>query len=770
MNEVYKTLEFDKILQILSSYSKLSINLERIESLSLMFDKNELKKELQKLDESIKIINQYGSISFDYIHNILDSVEKARKNGICNEEELYRIGKQASGIKIINEMYANVKEDKYPLMSYYLSTLIPLKSLEKRIDEIIGDDMQVLDTASPDLHRIRKEIINKNLQIRKKLEGIIKSSPSYLADSLVTMRNDRLVIPVKSTYKNSVNGIIHDESASQMTAFIEPEAVVLLNNEIASLRIDERKEVERILRTVSKDVADNAETLINNFIALQEIDFIFAKAKYAIETDSITSEIADNNEVKVIGARHPLIDKNKVISNSFKLGAENPNIMLITGPNTGGKTVALKTLGLLALMNQTGLAVPANESTLPIYKDFYVDIGDSQSLEQSLSTFSSHLLKLKRMVENANDQSLVIIDEIGGGTDPSEGESIAMSVLDYFHAKKTTVLVSTHYSNLKSYGLEKNYILSCCMKFDEETLKPTYKLISNLSGRSYAFEIAQSLSFNNEIIDSAKKYREHYLSSSAMLAEKLDKELLKAHEQQEKLDKLIDECKQKENEINQLKLSLIKEKEKLSTRVNEIVEEKVNDAMNEVNKIMDELKNNENKKLHEVIEAKTKLKNLHQEANEESRDTSNHIYHIGDAINIIKLNRVGRLSSLSQDDVTVELNGKTLRMKKTDIEPTDQSLEKKVIVKANHEHKFVAVKPELNLIGEHVEEALILLENYLSECMRYNLKEVRIIHGYGTGALKEAVWNFLKKYKYIKSFEFASYENGGMGATVVIFK
>ena len=767
MKNVDIALEFDKIKQKVESYCVTSLAKEMAKDINHDNDFLTCKDLLEHLDEAIRATVKLSRCPIENIYDIYESLDKAQKGGLLSLEELFHVSLQVDGVIKIKSYYDSLSLDNAPYLEYLCNSLYPLKNIQREIQKCISPTYELYDNASSNLKRIRNEIKDKEIEIRRKLDNIVKSKSKYLADSIITIRNDRLVIPVKSSYKYNVEGIILDESSSKQTVYIEPKASVILNAQILSLKQDEQKEIETIVRRLSKLVEADAEILKDNLNFIVELDFLFAKASYAKDIDAKCATLVKEKEITLKHARHPLIDKHKVVANDFSLGANNRNIYLITGPNTGGKTVALKTVGLLVLMNQAGLAVPVDgECRLSMFDKFFVDIGDDQSLLESMSTFSSSMTNIINMVDNVDDKSLVIIDEIGNGTDPKEGETLAMAILDYFYSKGAITLCSTHYSNLKTYAFNNDYITVVSMKFDNENMLPTYKLIENSSSDSYAFEISANLGLRKDIIENAKNYLDEYSSTSEKMMARLNKELSKVTEWEDKLEKKEQEINDKNLEISLLKEQLEKEKVKVKEHANELVDELVEEKMKEIEKYMDELKD-PNLKLHQVIKAKSKLSEINNSDDEEENNSNN--FEINDNVLVKSINRKGIIKRKNGNEYGVSVMGMLISVKASDLEKTIIKKEKpKVSVSQGRGIKHIPV--ELNLIGMHVDEATFALEKYLDDCLLVHMKTCRIIHGAGTGALRKAVHSFLDKQKCVKEYRMGGAYEGGLGATVVTFK
>lgn len=771
MNDAYLKLELNLILNKLKEFALTPMAKYRISELDVSFDYYKIEEDLQITDEALRIISHIGRCPMDFIHDVNLAINKAYKGGVLTCEELYRISSQTQGVLRIESFYNSLNLENLTHFSYFVNSLTPCKYLSNRIDKCISSSLEVMDEASSELKKIRREIRSKENEVKRVMERYAKSNAEYLADSIVTMRNDRLVIPVKASHKYSVDGIIHDESSSRQTAYIEPSSVVLLNSQLVSLKQLEKEEIERILRELSKLVKEEYENLHTNMKMIEEIDFMFAKGAYGNSLDAKVATLSKENVIRFHGARHPLLDRKTVIANDFYLGKDEPNIYLITGPNTGGKTVALKTVGLLVLMNQCGLAIPVNfEATLGVFEKFFVDIGDEQSIEKSLSTFSSHMVKLIDFANECDSNSLIIVDEIGGGTDPKEGEALAMAFIKSFYKAGSMVLASTHYSNLKTFAIEEGYISNASMIFDQEALKPTYKLKKGVVGKSYAFEIAKNLGLSSYIIEDAKKYKEHYSSKADLLLDELEKKQEEIYVKEDeineikaKLESSLKEIELEKEKIKQLEINI---KEKAQAQIDELV----SDALFEVQEMLDELKakDKEQIKMHELINAKRKLNDFNYEDEEEEK--SNKEFKVNDLVFVKSLNKQGKITRVNNDNCVVIVNGMNITVKKSDLNEAKVKIENQKEKKKQTSSSLRYVPVEINLLGMHVDEALIAVEKYLDSCSLVHHKQVRIIHGHGTGALRTAIGEYLKKSKYVESYRLGGPGEGGVGATVVTLR
>ena len=643
-----EVLEFNVIRAKLAEIAKMDINKERFLDLDIINDTKSLKKLLIQVDEFSKILFRNGNIEFYDLGNIFESVNRAAKGSILSIVELYNI---LSSFKLILEIEKyNISLSKEEFKEYYniVNELAFVEPLYRELLKCISSDFTILDSASIKLRKIRSEINNCNIDIKNKLNKLIANNPKILADTNVIYRNGKQLLAVISSYKHSLGGVVVDESSSGATSYVEPEEVYKLTSRINILKQEEKEEIERILTYLSQYVASYKDEITKNFNALLELDFIFAKAKYGNKIDGKIATI--DNKVKLNKARHPLIDKDKVVSNNFSL-SEDGKIIVISGPNTGGKSVALKTLGLLSYMNQCGLMVSVDgEAILPVFDNIYLDLGDNQSITSSLSTFSSHILNIANILDCCTNTSLVLLDEVGAGTDPKQGEALAMSLVEEFYHKKSYLMITTHYDNLKSYALDADYIKICAMEFDHKTLKPTYKLLENTIGKSYGFEIALQYGIGAHIIDRAIDYKEKYsnVNERALqhLQEEIDKyEMLQKENEklQENLNKELDLVKEQNSNLEALILDV---KNKAEEEKERLVEE----SIEKIEEILYEIRNKDNLKMHEALKAKHDLEELLQK---EEEIKSQAVFQVGDYVFVESLSMFGTimLSVLYRHDI-----------------------------------------------------------------------------------------------------------------------
>lgn len=769
MKNIYTTFEFDLIKKEIRNLAKGEIAKKRIDDLIMYTNKEELISELHNLDEMMSYTVKYRSLEI-YPHlNIFPTLNTLLKDGIGNIEFFYQISSLLDNVEIIKEQSS--KDDKFPSIMNLIYSLESLPNLKNQIDRIITKDLQISDNASSLLRTIRRSILNEEQNQSKLINSLITRYKDLLNGEKYTFRNSSLVLPVKASYKNSVSGIVVDESDTGLTVFIEPSEILESNNKIERLKEKEHEEIQRILKELSLFTIKYVPEIKKDLEIVSYLDFLLAKALYGLESDSLVSNLSNEKVIYLKGARHPLIDKNKVVSNSFFL--DKQKIMVISGPNAGGKTVCLKLIGLLVLMNQCGLALPTSEkATLSFFDNIFVDMGDNQSLLDNLSTFSGHIKNLKEILDNVNKNSLVILDELGTGTSPLEGEALGVGVIEYLHQLGCFGIFTSHYEGLKTFALENDYILNASMAFDEEKIIPTYHLRLGVAGKSYGLELSQRMGVNQEVLNISHKYLEEKKKSDkelslSLLNQKLEEnEALKMSleaqeiEYNKKLHHLDNEIEKYKRLENKIFLDSEKEKDKL-----------IEKAKEEIESIVEEFRKSENYKMHEVINYKKKLDQL---SSEEDEDDVKIEINVGDSVRVIDSDVSGKVIRIKNDTCTILTSyGMNLNVSLSKLEHYKENKKKnnnKNIISNGLFKTSKLVKLECNLIGLRVEEALEELDKYIDECIVAHYKEVRIIHGSGTGALRNAVHDYLNKRKEIKSYRLGGMGEGGVGATVVYFK
>lgn len=779
-----RILEFNKVKSKLKNYAITKGGKEIAESLSPYTSIYEVEKKLEETNEALDILIRKGIPPFEGLHETSEEIGRASKGGTLNPGQLMKIGSMLRCSRRFKE-YVSRKEDEigYKNLEDLASILVPLKGLESEIDTAIISEDEISDKASSTLYNIRRTLKEKNSSVREKINSIVRSNSKYLQDSLYTMRGERYVLPVKAEYKGAVPGLVHDQSSTGATLFIEPMSLVNLNNEIKELILKEKAEIERILYNLSSKVHDDIDIITSNANILRELDFIFAKGKYASSLNAIKPSVRDDRSFDIIGGKHPLIDQKTVVPSDIYLGDEFTTLM-ITGPNTGGKTVTLKTVGLLHLMALSGLLIPAKDgSSIGFYKDIYADIGDEQSIEQSLSTFSSHMTNIVNILEDASSDSLVLFDELGSGTDPTEGAALAVAIIETLNKRGSRIIATTHYSELKGYALRTVGVENASVEFDVETLRPTYRLLIGVPGKSNAFEISRRLGLSDDVIVKAKDF----MSEENLQFEDLIRDL---QEKSIVANKDAREAKRIKDEAELLKKKYDEKIKKLDTVRDKVYDEARQEAKNIIVKAKDEA--------DEIVKAMRELEKMgiaaggRNRLEEERRKLKSSLEekeaamiksreNTGEAITKVTLGMEAYLPSLNQKvivisnpdnkgDVQVEAGIMKINVKLKDLRKVPDEPKKKEKKKREVKLNMKSVDSRIDLRGMDAEEACYRTDKYLDEAYLGNLGEVTIVHGKGTGILRKAINDMLKRHPHVKSYRLGVYGEGGDGVTIVELK
>ena len=780
-------LEFNKVLENLSKYCSTDLGKELAMQLTIYHDANIVKQKLAETEEAVNLVFRNSLPSFYNIcdiHNYILRLESSQTLTIKGLLDLNTIFVCAKDLK---NYFAKdyIDANDFPILEAHFSNLYSNEGVINKITSSIIDENTLDDKASPELQRIRKKIRNLEQDIRSKLNDMIHSSSfsKYIQENVITIRNGRFVIPIKEEYRSQVKGFVHDVSNAGSTLFIEPISIFELNNEINQLKLEEEVEIEKILQQLTSLFYPYIEELQKDVEIIRTLDFIFAKAKYSKAISGITPIINTKKEIHLINAIHPLIDSNKVVPISLELGKDFSSL-LITGPNTGGKTVTLKTVGLLTCMACSGLNIPADEhSSIFVFDNIFADIGDDQSIADSLSTFSSHMTNIVEITKHANENSLILVDELGSGTDPVEGANLAISILDYFKNLGSLTIATTHYQELKKYALVTAGFENASVEFDIETLSPTYKLLIGVPGKSNAFEISQKLGLNTSIIEKAKSL----MSSNDVQFEELLKNI---YDNQLSIEKEKEKIEADSKEISLLKEKLQKQNIEKERQEKEIINTAKTKARNilleakeDANQIIKELSNATNSKEINTLRnsLNTKIGNL--KLDPLSSDNINEQQSIpreeikpGKEVFVPSLNQNGTIvSNISKnDEVQVQIGSMKMNIKINNLQNTKNSKSSKNTSSSNSSHTSISktrnIKPEINVIGMNVEEATSVIDKFLDDCSLAKLETVRIIHGKGTGKLKNGIHQFLKTNPHVKSFRLGTFGEGEMGVTVVELK
>ena len=776
-----KVLEYNKIIKLLTAKAGSSLGKEKIINLLPSSNYKIIEESLNETAEALLITTVSDNIPLGGIRDLKIILKKANIGAMLEANEFLNIAGTLSAAKKIKKFFKELDLEA-TLLKTWAAKIEVLTQLEQQIENSIDEHGNLLDSASVELGKLRREIRTSQLKIKEKLDAILRSSEyqKYFQDSLVTLRGDRYVIPIKQEYRQFFPGIVHDQSSSGATLFIEPMSIIDLNNTVKELMANEKHEIERILKALAVQVLKYEQQIRLDMEILGHFDFVFAKAKFALEFQASRPEINNAGLVELKQARHPLIPPEKVVPIDILLGKDF-SALLITGPNTGGKTVTLKTLGLFVLMAQAGLFIPAQAgSKLPVYNNVFADIGDEQSIEQSLSTFSSHMTKLIRILDVIKTGDLFLVDEIGSGTDPQEGAALAMAILDVVQEAGIATVATTHYSELKSYAYNRCGVENASVEFDINSLRPTYKLLIGIPGSSNAFSISTKLGLSTKIIDKANEFlsKEH-LQFEYVLAEMEKQKLMYAE--------LNEDLAKREAEIVVLEQRLKNEKENINDRKNRIItkaeEEKANiirKTKREVEQIISELK--EQFDDHGMKERQRAIEAARKELKEKTKIITPEEYKsmpaleidkvkIGDSVFVTTLNAKATVREIKGKSILVEL-GLMKTMVSSDVCRKTSTDNKSVITKPKKIslNKIQEVQPTIDIRGVNVQEGEDILNKYLDDVILCGLTRILVIHGKGTGALKKGIRNFLQNHSCVEKIEIAELNEGGDGATVVFMK
>ena len=770
MLDIYQTLEIERVLNEVSSFCKTEIGLSRIRNLK-MLPEEEASKSLTLVNEMTSFILRFGAIPILSSFDLEEFIKTAIKGGVLTALDLDHIASDVLTANKLNNFFKKADKTQYFELVTLVSKLYDISELEIKIHKVIAPNLNIKDDASAKLRDIRNQIRKKEMDIRQIANRLIRQYHDYLSEDTITIRNDHYVLPVNTVHKSLVPGVIHDISDSGQTTFIEPEAMVQLMNQICVLHIEEKEEIFQLLKMLTGHVVAYASQISSNNKLIGEIDFISAKSEYANAHDCFVPSFVKERTIDFKGARHPLIDKEKVVANDFKFD-ESQRLIVISGPNAGGKTVALKTLGLLVMMSQMGLAIPTKEAGfLSYFPRIYADIGDNQSLSDNLSTFAAHVSNLSTITHFVTSKDLVLLDELGTGTSPNEGEALALAVSDFLLKKKCFAFISSHFERMKEYAYRREGVTNAMMVFDEHKLLPTYILKIGFPGRSYGLEMANRYHLDKEVVELAKKNLDETGNKSVSdVIDKLNAVLHQNEETAKELEKEKRLLEGKTRDIEHKNQVLSEKKENLLKDVEDTRNKMIEDARKQINDVLKVL-NKPDVKQHELIEAKTKLKELEETV--EVFD-SNEPIKIGDYAEVAGLGVVGRVTKINKDKVElISIDGMSIKSTLNKLKKVAKSPEKaKKDTRNTDEFVFskTNVKLELNIIGKHVDEAMPEVEKYLDDCRIKHFKQVRIIHGMGTGALRDAVRDYLDRCDFVDSYRSGDQHEGSTGATVVILK
>ena len=785
-----KILEYDKIIELLTAKATCELGKMQCRELVPMHDLEEIRMAQHQTADALRRVYAKGSISFAGTVNIGASLKRLEIGGSLNAPELLRICGLAETAGRVKQ-YARGEERDENLkdsLDEFFEALEPCFPLSSEIRRCILAEEEIADDASSNLKNIRRQMKQINDKVHSTLSSLLNGSArSYLQDAVITMRNGRYCLPVKAEYRGQVPGMIHDQSSTGSTLFVEPMSVVKLNNDFKELELKEQEEIEVILAGLSAEAAFYIEALDTDLKILAKLDFIFAKALLAKEMNASKPVFNTQGNVYIKDARHPLLDKKKAVPITVSLG-HTFDLLVVTGPNTGGKTVSLKTVGLLTLMGQAGLHVPAfDRSKLALFDEVFADIGDEQSIEQSLSTFSSHMTNIVSILKNATPNSLVLMDELGAGTDPTEGAALAIAILTHLHKQGIRTMVTTHYSELKVFALSTPGVENACCEFDVETLRPTYRLLIGVPGKSNAFAISSKLGLPDFIIDNAK---EHLTAQD----ENFEDLLSDLEQSRRTIEAEEEEIRKHKEEVKSLRDALAKKQERIETRREDILRKANEEAraiLADAKKTADETIRDFQKyssadaSIREMEAKRAKLREKMEKANKNvqaqvpkpKKPVSAKKLHLGDAVKVLSMNLKGTVSSLpdAKGDLFVQMGILRSKVNISDLELIDEvTITAPAMARTStgkiKMSKSASVSTEINLIGMTVDEALAHLDKYLDDAYLAHMPSVRIVHGKGTGKLREAVQKHLKRCKYVKTYRMGEFGEGDAGVTIAEFK
>ena len=782
------TLEYTKILKSLSECAKNDDAKTMAEELKPSSDFREVERALAETDAAVTMSLKFGSPEILRVEPVDGAIKRLDVGGALSAAELLNVARL---LKCIRNLKRYTKEQTGALEEYF-SELVSAKPIEDEINRAIVSEDEIADAASPALANVRRKMKNTGAKIKDSLDSMVRSGhyQKFLMDNIVTMRNNRYVVPVKAEHRSEVPGIVHDMSASGSTVFIEPSSVVNANNELHELEIKEKAEIEKVLYELSNKVAEISEQVKYNYETLILIDFIFAKAKLALDMKAVCPKLNTDGKIKIVKGRHPLIDKSKIVPIDVRLG-DDFDVLVVTGPNTGGKTVVLKTIGLFCIMTQAGLHIPANEeSEMPVFDDIFADIGDEQSIEQSLSTFSSHMKNIVHIVENAGPNSLVLFDELGAGTDPVEGAALATAIIESIRLIGAKIVATTHYSELKLYALSTDGIENASCEFDVETLSPTYKLLIGVPGKSNAFAIAKKLGLPDSIIERSKeKLSDENIKFEDVLGS-IEENRVSAQKAREEQERMRREIEQLKDELQREREKIDKKKDKIYDNARAKAEKIIKQAQEDTERMLEEIKQLQKEKrdkeavraMEEVRkELKLKEKSNVRPKNRRSGGVKSNVnlntLKLGSNVLIIDLNDKGTVLSINKDNQTaviqvgiMKITAKISNLVVLEDEKGSKPESYVAPKRSTGINTAMSGKTEVDLRGMTIGEAELEVDKFLDESVLSGLSEVSLIHGKGTGALRAGIHEYLRHHPHVRKYRLGRFGEGDIGVTIVELK
>ena len=786
-------LDFIKIKEELAHHCGSTIAKEMALALAPMTDRKQIQEALDETSEALRSWQTEIEQPLGGTRDIRESCKKSRKDFVLTREAIWDVYITIGAYKRMTKFF-RTKYMEYPLLSLWMQDMPNMDRVEQRLKRVFDDKGELLDTASPKLASLRNTISKTRDRIKHDIQSILhdKDNHKYFQEAIITQRNNRYVIPVKQEYRQYFNGLIHDRSATGQTLYIEPMRLVELNNDLQEALIGEEQEVLRIYKELSALIKQHSNDLMDACEKVSHIEFVYGKAKLAIAQKAVQATLSEGRDVNLMRARHPLIPANTVVPTDIRLGTDY-RILLITGSNTGGKTVSLKTLGLLSLMNQSGLFIPADHgSILPIFHNIFADIGDEQSIEASLSTFSAHMTQVISIIKHCGPNDLVLLDELGSGTDPEEGSALAVSILEFFRQKGTLMMVSTHYNELKNYAYHTASIENGHVEFDERTLKPTYRLHIGVAGSSHALSIAARLGLPKDIVNRARDYKSKFGSSEMeTVLSDLNEQLRKSSERERALKKELDETRRMRGQLEKEKKQFNEKRKQILAKAQADAEAMKRSLRVEGESIIKQLKSqfsetNKDKRQSAINEARKGISNVHvpdAPVDDERNTLTIDAVATGQVVYVTSLRSLGTVLSIKGNRVTVDINGLSATVKVSELQSTTREESNKIQrdnLKPQPKTRKRAggsavqrqkeVRTEINILGQTVDEAVVSVGRFIDQAILGGINQVRIIHGKGTGALREGVHQYLRTLPQVAHFETAGYDEGGAGATNVVLK
>lgn len=782
--KILDVLEYEKIKIAIRQFIATENGAKELKNLTPSSDEGTVRKSLKQTLDAVNIYRLKNGIPIPRLEDITESLQRLKIDASLNGQELAQIGRVLRATRTVINFFTDLNDEEVEIVELkgVIDQLVTIPEVESRLNESIEGNGHLLNSASSTLRKIRTSITRIESDVRQRMEKYTRgSNAKYLSEPIVTIRNERYVIPVRVEYRSKFGGVVHDQSSSGQTLYVEPESVVDLNNELRQNQVAEVHEEQRILQELSELVAPHVDTLKNNSGILGHLDLLNAKAQYAHQLKATEPQISTSDAIELRQARHPLIDQKKVVSNDIKLGGEYETLV-ITGPNTGGKTITLKTVGLLQLMAQSGIFISANEnSTVRIFEEIFADIGDEQSIEQNLSTFSSHMDNTISILARLNHRSLALFDELGAGTDPKEGAALAIAILDQVRHSGAVSMTTTHYPELKTYGYERARTINASMEFDVDTLQPTYKLLLGIPGQSNAFEISKRLGLSDSIIAQARSL----VDQDSQDLNNMIKDLTTRQKRTQKLNQAVKELLEQTEEYNrtleQGVNNLNAQRNNLLERAKEDANQIVNSSQEEADRIIKRLRRLEksagNFKENDLIDAKSKINALHQDTNlkrnkvlRKAKEAQK--FHENDEVVVLTYGQRGELlRQIDQKHWEVQMGIMKMKVAVDELEKVkpDRTVKRRVHNSVKRTSS-AGVKTQLDLRGKRYEEALTETDRYIDAALLAGYDEVTIVHGKGTGALRSGITKYLKSNRRVKSFEYAPANAGGNGATIVHFR